>query len=191
MLRTLPHTRDYTLIQRLAMVSAFTLLTIIASRLSIYMEPVPLTLQSLAVLLAGTVLGARDGALSQMFYVGLIALGFPFDSRGLGAGVFLSPTWGYLVAFIPAAFIAGTIVERFPKRMTIRLSAGLVGGAIILFGGVLVLKAMTDFTWTDAIARGVTPFLPGDIFKAVLVAGITESTRKVLLRVLSPSDAIN
>lgn len=185
MLRTLPQTRDYSLLQRLAAVAIFTLLTILTAKMRIDIGPIPITLQTLAVILAGTVLGARDGALSQIFYVGLIVLGFPFDSRSLGTAVFAAPTWGYLLAFIPCAFAAGWIVERFQKNAWIRLTAGVVGGAIVLSIGFVVFKQVANIPWEEAFTLGVAPFLGGDFIKALLVAAITEGTRAALLRVLS------
>ncbi|MBE0689717.1 MAG: biotin transporter BioY, partial [Anaerolineae bacterium] len=95
MLRTLPQTRDWTQGQRLAGIAGFALLTTIAARISIPMEPVPFTFQPLAVLLAGMVLGARDGMISQLLYVIMIAAGLPLDSRALGPAALLGPTAGY------------------------------------------------------------------------------------------------
>lgn len=190
MLRTLPQTRDYTLIQRLAMVSAFTLLTILAARVTVEIGPIPLTLQTLAVFLAGMVLGARDGALSQLFYVGLIVLGFPFDARGLGAGVFVGPTWGYLVGFIPCAFVAGYITERFEKRLLVRLVAGLAGSFFVFALGMIVLKYQAALTWDAAFTGGVLEFMGENLTKALLAAAIAEGSRAALLRMLSPTEAI-
>ena len=73
MLYSLSPRRDLTLTQRLLAIAALTALTAIGARITIPLEPVPFTFQVLAVLLAGMLLGARDGALSQLAYVGLIA----------------------------------------------------------------------------------------------------------------------
>jgi biotin transport system substrate-specific component len=187
MLRTLPQTRDGALGQRLALVVGFTLLTILAARVTVEIGPVPLTLQTLAVFLAGMVLGARDGALSQMLYVGLIALGLPFDARGLGAGVFAGPTWGYLVGFIPCAFVAGAITERFARVLPVRLLAGLVGSAFVFALGFVVLKYQTGMTWDAAFQTGVVAFMGENLAKALLAAGIAEGARAALLRLLNPA----
>ena len=80
MLTSLSRTSDLTLTQRLLAIAALTALTAIGARITIPLEPVPFTFQVLAVLLAGMLLGARDGALSQLAYVGLIALNLPLDA---------------------------------------------------------------------------------------------------------------
>jgi biotin transport system substrate-specific component len=186
MLRTLPQTRDYSFLQRLLAISAFTLLTAIGARVTVEIGPVPLTLQTLAVFLAGMVLGARDGALSQIFYVGLIAINLPLDARGLGIGVFAGPTWGYLVGFIPCAFAAGYITERFGGRMIWRVLAGLIGSAFVFGLGFIVLKYNLGLSWETAFISGVWEFQVENVAKALLAAGIAEGTRKLLLRSLLP-----
>lgn len=186
MLRTLPQTRDYGLTQRMLMVSTFTLLTILAARVTVEIGPVPLTLQTLAVFLSGMVLGARDGALAQLAYVLLIAAGLPFDARGLGTAVFMGPTWGYLVGFIPCAYVAGWMVERAGQRLWGRLLAGLVGSIFVFGLGFVVLKFNTGITWDQAFISGVWGFQVENFLKAMLAAGIAESTRQLLLRTLMP-----
>ena len=78
---------------------------------------VPITAQSLGVMLCGTVLGARRGALAVLLFLGLVAAGLPLLAGGRGGlGVFASPTVGYLVGFPLAAFVAGLVVERSMTR---------------------------------------------------------------------------
>ena len=89
----------------------FAALTALTARFSFRLPftPVPITLQVLAVLLAGLVLGARGGAASQLTYLGMILVGLPFTASGLaGPAAFFSPTAGYLLAFVPAAFVVGS-----------------------------------------------------------------------------------
>lgn len=186
MLRVLPQTRDHGLSYRLAGIAVFTLLTILAARVTLEIGPVPLTLQTLAVFLAGMVLGSRDGALSQVAYVLLIVAGLPLDARALGPAVFTGPTWGYLIGFIPAAFVAGYIVERAGARVWIRLLAGLVGSLFVFIPGVIVLKFNTAITWEAAISTGFIAFQLENFIKAMLAAIIAESARAALLRVLMP-----
>lgn len=186
MLRTLPQTRDYGLTQRLFGISVFTILTILAARVTVEIGPVPLTLQTLAVFLSGMVLGARDGALAQLAYVLLIAAGLPFDARGLGTAVFAGPTWGYLVGFIPCAYVAGYLVERAGERLWQRVIAGLVGSVFVFGIGFIVLKFNTGMAWDTAFITGVWEFQVENFLKALLAAGIAESGRRLLLRALLP-----
>lgn len=176
MLRTLPQTRELNLTYRLAGIAAFTALTAIGARVTVEIGPVPLTLQTLAVFLAGMTLGARDGALSQVAYVGLIAVGLPLDARGLGTAVFAGPTWGYLVGFIPCAFVTGFIAERASQRV-LRLAAGLVGSLFVFVPGVIVLKQVTGLTWAEAFDTGFSLFSLENLAKAGLAAGIAETAR--------------
>jgi biotin transport system substrate-specific component len=186
MLRTLPQTRDFSRIQRLAMIALFTALTIIAARLEIHREPVPFTMQPFAVLLAGMVLGRRDGILSQLAYVSLIALGFPFDARGLGTAALFGPTGGYLIGFIAAAGVIGWLVEHGARRVWQRWLAGVVGIGVIYLFGIVILKSVTGLDWSAAWAAGAAPFLLLDLVKAVIAAGIAEGARLVLRALLPP-----
>lgn len=186
MLRTFPQTRAWNVPTRLAMVAAFTLLTILAARVTVEIGPVPLTLQTLAVFLAGLVLGARDGALSQVAYVGLIMLNFPFDARGLGAAVFAGPTWGYLLGFIVCAYVTGWLVEQYGGTMLRRVLAAFVGSLFVFVPGVIVLQLMTGMTWEAAFVGGFVEFQVENLAKVLLAAGIAEGTRSLLLRALLP-----
>lgn len=182
MLRTLSQTRAAQPGYRLAYIGAFTLLTIVAARISIPMQPVPFTLQPLAVLLAGLILGARDGGLSQLAYLALIALNLPVDANHLGAAALVSPTAGYLFGFVAGAFVAGLLVERGTARMAQRWLAGVAGIAVIYLIGVVVLKINTSMAWDAAWAAGAAPFLVPDLAKALIAAGLAEGGRSLLLR---------
>lgn len=182
MLRTLPQSREYTLIQRIAAIAFFTALTAVAARISIPADPVPFTFQPLAVLLAGMVLGWRDGALSQIAYVALIAVGLPLDANLRGSLALFGPTGGYLIGFIAAAAVAGLLTERGTKRMWMRWLAGVAGIAVIYAFGVPVLMAVTGMDFATAWAAGVAPFIAFDLLKALIAAGLTESGRALLLR---------
>lgn len=188
MLRTLPRTRDAHLTYRLASIALFTLLTVIAARISIPMQPVPFTLQPLAVLFAGLVLGGRDGGISQLLYLALIALNLPVDANRLGAAALLGPTAGYLLGFAAAAFIVGWLVERaakmLPEGVSMRVAVGAaVTGVLVIYTiGALVLAARTGMGVEAVISAGVTPFIVPDLAKALIAAGLAQGGRKLLLR---------
>lgn len=182
MLRTLPQTRDTRLGYRLASIGALTAVTILAARVSIPMQPVPFTLQPLAVLLAGLILGSRDGALSQIIYVALIAAGLPFDANGIGAAALVGPTAGYLFGFIGAAFVAGLLVEHGATRIWQRWIAGIAGIAGIYLIGLVVLKFNVGLTWQATWTAGAAPFIVPDLAKALIAAALAEGGRAWLLR---------
>jgi len=173
MLRTVPQTRNLSLTYQIAAIAAFTVLTIIAARITIPFIPVPFTMQTFAVLLAGMVLGSRAGALSQVAYLALIVVGLPVDARGLGAAAFFGPTGGFLVGFVVAAFVVGLMVERSGERRWVRWIAGLVGAAIIYAFGIPVLALVTNQSLVAAGAVLGNLVVP-DVLKAFLAASVTE-----------------
>ncbi|MAS32519.1 MAG: hypothetical protein CL610_00845 [Anaerolineaceae bacterium] len=182
MLRTLEQ-RDFSLTQRLLAVAIFTAVTAVSAQIEVRIGPfVPFTMQVFAALLAGMVLGARDGALSQIIYLLLIRMNLPVASGGVGAAALAGPTAGYLIGFVPAAFVVGWLVEHGAKRAVQRWLAGLVGVAIIYAVGLPTLMGITGLSLPDAWAAGVAPFVGLDLAKAALAVILTEGTRAFLSR---------
>jgi len=142
---------------------------------------VPITAQSLGIMLAGTVLGSRRGALAVVLFLVLVALGLPLLSGGRGGlGVFSGPTAGFLFGFPVAAFVTGLIVERVrtgPLAVVATIAA-VVGGIIVLYiPGLAVLAFKLDKSIPEATLL-MAPFLPGDVIKAVLAGLITAALAK-------------
>lgn len=183
MLRTLTPTRDYSLTYRMIGVALGALVTILSARVVIPMDPVPFTLQPLAVLLAGMVLGARDGALSQLAYVALIAVGLPLDANARGQAALFGPTGGYLVGFVAAACVSGLLVERAGTRLWQRWLAGVAGIAVIYLCGLPVLMLTRGLDLAMAWAAGAAPFIVPDLVKALIAAAATEGGRALLQRI--------
>lgn len=131
-------------------------------------SPVPVTGQTLGVLLVGALLGSRHGALSLLTYLGEGALGLPVFAGGTGGLARLAgPTGGYLMGFVAAAFLAGWLCQRgWDRRLPTAAMAMLLGNAIIyLFG----LPWLAHFVGPDKVlALGLLPFIPGDLLKLVL-----------------------
>ena len=166
---------------RVAAIVLFATLTALAARITIPLPftPVPITLQVMVVLLAGLTLGARDGALSQIIYVAVIAIGLPFDAKGIGTAVFASATAGYLIAFIPAAFITGWLAEKGARgNRTWSFIASLIGVAVIyLFGTAWLTIVFLGGDWAKGWALGVAPFIISDVIKALIAATCAEGLR--------------
>lgn len=186
MLRTLPQTRDFGLAQRLTTVALFTLLTAVAARVVIPFEPVPFTLQPLAVMLAGLVLGWRDGALSQLAYIALLAVGLPLDSRGVGAAALVGPTAGYIYGFVVAAAVTGYLAQMGAQRFWVRWLAGVAGVAVMYAIGIPYMKAVTGLDWQAAWTAGGALFIVPDMAKAIIAAALSEGGRALLLRGMLP-----
>ena len=163
---------------RIFAIFGFAVLTAIAAQISIPREPVPITFQVLLVLLAGLVLGARDGALSQVAYLMGIAANLPIAANGMGSAAFAGPTAGYLYAFPIAAAIVGFLAIN--DSIWLRWMAGLVAVAVIYAIGGAYLKSYLNLSWKAAWTAGVAPFIVIDILKALLAATLGESGRAFL-----------
>jgi biotin transport system substrate-specific component len=166
---------------RVAAILLFAALTASGARITIMLPftPVPITLQVLVVLLAGLTLGAKDGALSQIVYVATIAIGLPFDAKGIGAAVFASATAGYLIAFIPAAYSTGWLAEKGARGNRVwSFIASLVGVAVIYFIGTAWLTiGFLGGNWAKGWALGIAPFIVVDVIKALIAATCAEGAR--------------
>lgn len=165
---------------RVAAIVSFALLTGIGARLSIPNEPVPFTFQVMVALLAGLVLGPRDGFASQAVYLLAIAGGAPIDANALGAAALAGPTAGYLYSFPVAAAVAGFVAIR--ESVLVRWGAALVGVAVIYAIGATYLKTYLGVSWETAYTIGVAPFIMLDILKALMAATLAESGRYWLNR---------
>ncbi len=143
---------------------------------------VPITLQTLGVMLAASVLGARRGALAVLVLLVLVAAGLPLLSGGRGGlGVFAGPTAGYVIGFLPGAFVTGWLVDRMLPRYPVwwGLAANVVGAiAVVYLIGVPVLHAVTGISWAKAITTGAVLFLPGDAIKAVVATVVAAGVHR-------------
>jgi biotin transport system substrate-specific component len=176
-------TSNPALVRGLAIVG-FAALTALGARAKIDLQPVPITLQVLVVLLAGLSLGAKDGAASQIAYVGAITAGLPLDAGGYGALVWTRPSAGYLVGFIGGAFVAGYLAEQGPRRsQLLRFIAGLAGVAVVyLVGAAWLTLGFLGGDWAKGWAAGVQPFVVVDLAKAVIASALAEGARLWLER---------
>jgi len=135
--------------------------------------PVPLTGQTLGVLLVGGLLGARLGALSLFLYLLEGALGIPVFAKGGGVAYLLGPTGGYLFAFPLAAYLVGHLFERGAgRRLWTAFLALLLGAGSVFLLGVPWLALYLGADLGRALALGLYPFVPGEVLKALLAAFI-------------------
>jgi len=144
--------------------------------------PVPITLQIFFTFLAGALLGKYLGALSQLIYLLLGVVGLPVFAKGSsGIGVLLGPSGGYLVGFIPAAFLVGYLLERREKPpLGLIFLAMVVGLLAIYLPGVGWLMWVAKLNLVKGLLLGVLPFLLGDAVKIVVGALIVN--RAIRLR---------
>jgi len=149
----------------------FAALTALTAQIKIQTVPVPITLQTLAVVLSGLVLGARGGAAAQLAYLSMIAVGLPVDANNLGPAVFVGPTAGYLAGFVMAAYVTGWLSERFAtKNWWGHFVAALAGVVTIYIVGASWLAAVIG--WQNAWLFGIAPFILWDLGKAIVAASV-------------------
>jgi biotin transport system substrate-specific component len=176
--------------RRVMAVAAFALATALAAhvRVPVPFTPVPMTLQTMVVVLSGALLGARLGAAAQLTYLGMGVAGLPVFATGVGAAYLFGPTGGYLLAFPAAALLAGVLTRPGTRRdlvAAVRLVVGLAAASLlILVSGAAWLTVLAG-DLSGAIALGILPFLLGDAIKVALAALIAWRGRERSLRLLA------
>lgn len=160
----------------LAYVALFAAITAVLGLVpAINVGPVPITAQTLGVMLAGSVLGARRGFLALALFLVLVAVGLPvLPGGGGGLAKFAGPTAGYLISWPIAAGVIGAITERVWSRYNLAwaLLANVAGGIVVVYAiGVSVLALVLDLPFGAALLTGAVPFLIGDAIK-VAIAGV-------------------
>lgn len=180
------------LVHKSALVLGGSLLIAIAAQISVPMYPVPMTLQTLAILLVGFALGSRLGALAVFAYLVEGLVGLPVFANGMNGAAFAGPTAGFLVGFIGLAWMAGFAAERGLANGVVGTAiAAIIASAALYIPGILWPMTLAGATGIDAgwIARDfgsyywayfIAPFLIGDAVKAILAALIVNGGRKAL-----------
>ena len=146
----------------------------VSAKLSIPFWPVPLTMQTLVVLVIGMAFGARLGAATVLLYLAEGAVGLPVFSgtpeKGIGLAYMMSTTGGYLVGFVLAAGAVGFLAERGWDRSPVKTAlAMLLGNILIYMTGLLWLGTIVGWD-KPVLAWGLTPFLAGDAVKIAAAA---------------------
>ena len=164
----------------IALFAAFMAVLGLTPRVTLPFVPAPFTLQTLGLLLAGGILGARRGAMSILLFLLLVAIGLPVLVGGAGGfGSLIGPTGGFLWSYPIAAFVCGWLVERFWNRLNIgtALIATVVASFTLYPIGHSWLAIFTKMPFETAIWSWVV-YLPGDMTKAVIAAVIILAVKK-------------
>ena len=143
-------------------------------RIPLPFTPVPITLQTFFVLLAGALLGKRLGLFSQLGYIFLGSLGLPIFAGAIGGlAALFGPTGGYLLGFVFAAYVIGRMLS-IKERATFSwvVLAMAIGSLLIYLPGAIQLALITQLGFKKALLAGVIPFLPGDILKLLAASGL-------------------
>ena len=153
-------------------VVTFAILTAIAAQVEIPLKPVPLTLQTMFVLMAGAFLGKRNGFLSMVLYLGFGAVGVPvFAGGAFGIPVLFGPTGGYLLAFPVAAFFIGYLLE-MKRNWPFVLLAMALGLLVIFTFGTVQLNFVYFHNWSDSLKAGLIAFSVWDLVKLLAASSI-------------------
>ncbi len=182
-------TKTSVMTRNLVLAALFAALLAIGGQLAIPIGPVPITLQTLVVMLVGAILGARWGAISVLVWILLAAVGVPvLSGASSGLATLFGPTGGYIFGFLLSSFVIGWIIHRWKL---VKLWQLLI---VFLLAGTLLIN-LVGFPWllvslkvpfsTSFFYQSFVIFLPGDIIKAILAAIITVSLYKSMPQ-LSP-----
>jgi biotin transport system substrate-specific component len=163
-----------------------TLILWASAKISVPFYPVPMTLQTGAVVLIGAAYGARLGLATLLLYLAEGAIGLPVfqgtPQQGIGLAYMAGPTGGYLLGFAVAAFVVGALVERGFDRSPFRLfGAMLVGDAIIFALGLLWLGSVIGWD-KPVLSLGLYPFILGDLVKMALAACLVSAGARLVRR---------
>jgi biotin transport system substrate-specific component len=183
-----PSTRPAVLVDRVfprslaldaVLVIAGAALVTVFAQIAVPTSPVPVTGQTLAVLLVGAALGAVRGGISLALYAVLGLLGLPvLSERSSGLGVMLGPTGGYIIGFIVAAVFVGWLSERAWERKILRAIVTFLAGSVVVFAIGLPWLAVALGGYglpndlDSVLVAGFYPFILGDLIKAAIAAGL-------------------
>ncbi len=160
---------------RIIGISVFVILTALGAfvRIPLPFSPVPITLQTFFVLLSGAFLGSNLGAITQLSYISLGALGLPvFTNAGSGLLYLFGPTGGYLVGFILTSFLIGRFIRYSENNFLFILALFCLGDLILLGSGVIWLKVIFGYNLKKLLFVGFIPFIPGDLLKALVAVSL-------------------
>ena len=158
---------------QVALVLLGTVFIAIAARISVPMLPVPMTLQTLAILIVGLTFGARMGAATLLVYLVQGAMGLPVftPTTAPGLAAFAGPTAGFLVGFVGLALLAGWAADRGLTRNALTTAPVCIAASALLYvPGLLWPAAFLGKSWDVLWLYWMSPFLLGDAVKAVLAA---------------------
>lgn len=161
-----------------SLVIAGVALVALLAKVSVPMWPVPITGQTLGVILVGAALGSRRGAAAMATYALVGLAGMPvFAGPVAGPAYVLSPSFGFIIGFIPAAFVAGWFAERAWDRKPWLAFVGFAAASLIPFlvgvpymALILTVVVGQEMTLASVLAAGVWPFILGGIIKAIIAA---------------------
>ena len=172
--------QNLTLMHRIALVIAGSALIALSAHIKVPFYPVPVTMQTMVILLIGMTYGSRLGALTVMAYLAEGAMGLPVFAGGAGIAYMAGPTGGYLFGFLVSAFVLGALAERgWGKTWQTTAAAMVIGNLVIYTFGVMWLSNIVG-SFDKGIQFGLLPFIYGDILKIVIAMAALPLAWKIL-----------
>ena len=172
---------DISLFKKLVLLIAGVLVLTISAQLKVPFYPVPITMQTLVVMLIGFTFGARLGSSTVLVYLASGAIGAPVFAGGAGLAYMSGPTGGYLFGFLVAVFLIGFFTEQgYGRTFISTLLLALAGTIVFYLFGVAWLTTILGFE--KAIKFGLLPFLYGDVLKLFLLAFSIPATWKLVVK---------
>lgn len=159
-------------IKKMVLAALFASLISVGAYIKIPLPFVPMTLQILFIFLAGSILGARWGALSVLVYLLIGIIGLPVFAGGAsGPGVLMGPTGGYLIGFLCGTFITGLLSDKYGSKNILNNVLFMLTGLIVIYLiGTGYLMHITYLSMEKAFAVGVAPFIIVDIIKLIFAS---------------------
>lgn len=177
------NSKPFLTVREMTYIAIFTAIMVVTAFIQIPLPftPVPITLQTMTVMLAGLLLKPKEAGLSLIVYVLLGAIGLPVFAGGQGGfSIIVGPTGGYLVSWIPAAWLVSTLKGKSFNYVRAILSAFIGGILLVYLIGVPWLAMSTGMDLSKAVAVGAMPFIAGDIFKLAIAVILATALNKRL-----------
>lgn len=176
-------TRNHQLVRNGLLVVGGSLLVALSAQVAIPLPftPVPITLQTLAVLLIGAALGSKRGGLALLLYLAEGAIGLPVFAQAGGFIHLIGPSAGYLWACPLAAFVVGLLCERGLDRSYLTSLLAMLPGTVIFYAlGATWLGILLHLSVAQASVAGILPFIPGDLLKLAIAAALLPTAWQIL-----------
>jgi biotin transport system substrate-specific component len=180
-----PAEKSQAVLRAVVLMLAGTVILTLSAKINVPFYPVPMTMQTFAVLVIGAVYGARLGAATLVLYLAEGAIGLPVfagtPEKGIGIPYMMGPTGGYLVGFVLAAWLVGFLADRGGGRTIMPMFAVMMLGHVVIFiCGVAWLASLVGFA--KAWAFGVAPFYWATLLKTALGAALVPAAWLFVLR---------
>ncbi|MDE6732871.1 MAG: biotin transporter BioY [Oscillospiraceae bacterium] len=163
----------------------FAAIICIAAPVSVQVGPIPITLATFAIYLAGAILGGKRGMIAVIVYIMLGAVGLPvFSNFNGGFTALLGPTGGYIIGYIPLVLLTGIFSDMNSKKHWTMIIGMLLGTVALYTFGTAWFMIMTESSLGRALALCALPFIPGDALKIVCVSAIAMPLKSKLSSVI-------